>query len=232
LKEKVKYHQDPKRIVYQPQRWELLKKLRDEAFHVRQRLPVPSHVYGSVARGDVHPGSDIDIIIFETVPSYRLELELERPFLARELVQATPNALIKGHIHLSERVTVTFPLVPMNDVEMDFYRYSGCISSERMGGLERVAGVSKGLVLVEPTEEGHLERSLLDDPHGCLKLLGVSGDIIQERVRVLTRRDKVGRTGVFLKAELGEEESFEQKLKTIADSNNIVRRFLKQRGVT
>ena len=218
--------------MYSDQHWKLLEKLRDEAFEIQRRLCVPSSVYGSVARGDVHQGSDIDIIIFEAAPSYRLELGLDQSPLSREIVQATPNALIKGHIHLSELLTITFPLVPMKDLEMDFYRYSGCLAGTRLEGRERVAGVSKALVLVEPTKEGHLECSLLNDPHSCLKLLGVSGDIIQERVRVLTRRDKVGRTGVFLKAELGEEESFEQKLKTIADSNNIVRRFLKQRGVT
>jgi len=195
---------------------------------MQQRLPVPSYVYGSVARGDVHPGSDIDIILFEPVQSYLLELNLD--YLSREIVQATPNALVKAHIHVSDLLTVTFPLVGMGDMEQDFYRFSGCAGADRIAGLERVPGVSKRLVLVEPTEKGHVERSLLDDPHGCTRLLGVSPDIIQERVRVLTRRDRVGRTGVFLRADVREEESFEGRLKAIADSNNVVRRMLKRRG--
>jgi len=230
LKEKVTYHQDPKRVVYDRDRWDTLRQLRNEADEIRKKLPVTSFVYGSVARGDVHPGSDIDIILFESMPSYMLELDPDLNYLSREIVQATPNALVKAHIHVSHRITITFPLVPMADIERDFYRYSGCIETTKMSGFQRVAGVSKKLVLVEPTEEGHMERSLLDDPHGCTKILGVSHDIIDERVRVLTRRDKVGRTGVFLRADVPEEESFEQRLKAIADSNNVVRRMLKQRG--
>ena len=228
MKEKITYHQDPKRVEYDRDRWDTLRQLRNEADEIRKKLPVASYVYGSVARGDVHPGSDIDIILFECIPSYLLELELS--YLSREIVQATPNALVKAHIHVSHRITITFPLVAMADIENDFYRFSGYIESVKMNGFQRVAGVTKKLILVEPTEEGHVERSLLDDPHGCSKILGVSHDIIEERVRVLTRRDKLGRTGVFLRAGVPEEESFEQKLKAIADSNNIVRRMLKQRG--
>lgn len=228
MKEKVTYHQDPKRVIYDRDHWSILRRLRDEANEIQRHLPVPSFVYGSVARGDVHAGSDIDIIIFENIPSYQLELNLR--YHSREIVQATPNALIKAHIHVTGRMTITFPLVPMADIERDFYRYSGCVDSSRMGSLDRVPGVSKKLVLVEPTEDGHMERSLLDDTHGCTRILGVSHDIINERVRVLTRRDRVGRTGVFLRADVAEEESFEAKLKSIADSNNIVRRMLKQRG--
>ncbi len=231
LKEKVTYHQDPKRVVYDDQHWRLLEKLRAESLELQQRLPCSSVVYGSVARGDVHPGSDIDILIFQDIPSYRLELALDGDYLSREIVQATPNALMKAHIHLSENVTVTFPLAPMTDLEMDFYRFSGCVETGELARGSRVPGVSKRLVLVEPEEDGHRERSLLDDPHGCTRLLGVSPAIIEERVRVLTRRDKVGRTGVFLRATLREEESFEQRLKAIADGNNVVRRMLKQRGV-
>lgn len=228
MKEKVTYHQDPKRVIYDRSHWTLLQRLRDETYDIQQQLPCPSFVYGSVARGDVHAGSDIDIILFETIPSYHLELNLE--YHSREIVQATPNALIKAHIHMSDRVTITFPLVAMNDIERDFYRYSGCLASAGIPLGERVPGVSKKLVLVEPNETGHMERSLMDDPHGCTRILGVSHDIIDERVRVLTRRDKVGRTGVFLRSDIPEDDSFEGTLKSIADSNNIVRRMLKQRG--
>ncbi|MCK4445124.1 MAG: nucleotidyltransferase domain-containing protein, partial [Thermoplasmata archaeon] len=67
MKEKVVYHQDPKSIVYDSAHWNLLRELRDEGFDISQRLPVPSFIYGSIARGDVHAGSDIDIIMLEPV---------------------------------------------------------------------------------------------------------------------------------------------------------------------
>lgn len=232
MKEKVTYHQDPKRAVYDQDHWDLLQNLRSEALKVIEDLPFQSYVYGSIARGDVHPGSDIDIILFENIPSYQLELSID--YVSREIVQATPNALIKAHIHVNDRAVITFPMVAMNDIEQDFYRFSGCLDTQRItgrtGDRDRVPGISKRLLLIEPTEDGHIERSLLDDLHGSTKKLGISADIIQERVRVLTRRDKVGRTGVFLKVDVREDESFEQRLQKIADRNNIVRRMLQQRG--
>lgn len=213
--------------MYDSAHWNLFRRLRDEAFETSQRLPLESYVFGSLARGDVHAGSDIDIIMFEPVSSYLVELNLD--YESREIIQATPNAPIKAHIHVSDRVTVTFPMVNMTETERDFYGFSGCIGSERITDFDREPGVSKKLLLIEPTEKGHDERALLDDPYGCRRVLGVSSDIIDERVRVLTRRDKVGRTGVFLKSDVMEGESIEEHLKAIADRNNIVRRMLKRR---
>ena len=45
-----------------------------------------------------------------------------------------------------------------------------------------------------------------------------------DRVRALTRRDEVGRTGVFLKRELGPDECFEEVLRRLADRNPAVRK--------
>lgn len=228
LKEKITYLKDPTKTFYDSEHWDLFHHLRDEAFKIQKRLPIPSYIYGSLARGDVHSKSDIDIILFEILPSYIVELNLE--FLSREIVQATPNAPIKAHIHINDQITITFPLINMMEVEIDFYRFSGCLHSNFSNSNKRVPGVSKRLILIVPFEQGHVERSLLDDPYECSKKLGVSIDIIQERIRVLTRRDKVGRTGVFLREDVGVDESFEERLKAISDRNNYVRRMLKRRG--
>jgi predicted nucleotidyltransferase len=228
LKEKVTYIKEPTKIVYDDGHWDLFHRLRDEAFEFQKKLPTKSYIFGSLARGDVHPKSDIDIVLFETIPSYQVELNIN--FQSREIVQATPNALIKAHIHVTHNLTITFPMVNMTDLEMDFYRFSGCYRYDSAEKNKRVPGVSKRLILVEPTSVGHVERSILDAPHESSKILGVSADIIQERIRVLTRRDKVGRTGVFLRADVGEGESFEERLQAIASRNNYVRRMLKRRG--
>jgi predicted nucleotidyltransferase len=228
LKEKITYLKDPTKTFYDNEHWKLFHSLRAEAVYVQKKLPVQSFIYGSLARGDVHSKSDIDIILFENIPSYQIELNLD--YLSREIVQATPNAPIKAHIHVNDQVTITFPLTNLTELEIDFYRFSGCLPSIHSNSKTRVPGISKKLILIEPFEEGHVERSLLDDPYKCSKILGVSLDIIQERIRVLTRRDKVGRTGVFLRDDVGKDESFEERLKILGDNNNYVRRMLKRRG--
>jgi len=60
-------------------------------------------------------------------------------------------------------------------------------------------------------------------------LLGISTEAVLDRVRALLRRDEVGRTGVFLKRELGPDESFEAVLADIAAENPAVRRRLARR---
>ena len=56
------------------------------------------------------------------------------------------------------------------------------------------------------------------------KLLNVSIDIVRERSQVLNRRDRIGRTGVYLNRRLMLDESFEQVLKEISDKDSNVRR--------
>jgi predicted nucleotidyltransferase len=58
------------------------------------------------------------------------------------------------------------------------------------------------------------------------KSLGVSLDIVNQRVRVLTKRDDIGRTGVYLKRVLDKNESFEQVIKRISDKDPVVRKRL------
>ena len=41
------------------------------------------------------------------------------------IVQATPTYAMKAHIEVSERITVTFPLMEMRTVEREFYRFGG-----------------------------------------------------------------------------------------------------------
>ncbi|MEM4204547.1 MAG: hypothetical protein QXS54_10805, partial [Candidatus Methanomethylicaceae archaeon] len=55
--------------------------------------------------------------------------------------------------------------------------------------------------------------------------------LINERIRVLTRRDEIGRTGIYFKIELRDDENFEEKLRERAAKDPSLRRLLSQRGM-
>jgi predicted nucleotidyltransferase len=110
--------------------------------------------------------------------------------------------------------------------EWEFYRFGGVIDLEELMKDRRVAGVDKRLLLIEPTLEGHKESSVIGRERQVAKLLGVSLDLVEERIRVLGRRDRIGRTGVYLNRQLSPEENFEEVLKQISEKDPIIRRRL------
>ena len=94
----------------------------------------------------------------------------------------------------------------------------------------RVPGVDKRLVLIEPTPEGHIEYSIIGREAEAARKIGVSVETVLERVRVLMRRDEIGRTGVFVKVELEPWDSIEEVAKRIARDNPLFRRALRERA--
>jgi hypothetical protein len=218
-------------VIYSPERWQILEKKRDRAKEIMRRLErrsIPSIVYGSVARGDVVPDSDVDIFIPVKVPSFLIEISLEGlNVLQRRVVQATPNYAIKGEITLDDDTTLSFPLVNLKDREIDFYTFGGAINLSELKNNKRVAGVDKRLVLIMPNEKGHSEIPINEmDEAELSKILGVGIDIILERKRVLERRREVGRTGVFMCETVPDAESFESFIREMAKRNPAVRRRL------
>ena len=223
---------EPREIHYTQEHWKHLQVLRSTALEILNKLEsngLKPFVYGSVARGDTTKSSDIDIIVLRPVPSYRLELVLGQP-LKRELVQATPSMVLKGHIHLPENIVVTFPLFKLRSREEDFYRWGGLIDNNGLKSDTRVPGVDKRLVLIEPIKKGHLEQGVIGQEQEVSKKLNVNIGIAQERVRVLTRRDNVGRTGVYLTRTLNDDQSFEAVAKNLQDSDPALRRTIQRRG--
>ena len=90
-----------------------------------------------------------------------------------------------------------------------------------------MCGVNKKLLLITPTESGHRESSIIGREGETAKLLKLSIYTVQERIQVLSRRDKVGRTGIYLQRVLAPEESFGEVLKKIIDKDaNVRRRYL------
>ena len=221
------------RVVYNEERWKLLCELRKKAKKIMEALEkfnLSCIVHGSIARGDVTAKSDIDIFIPSPPSSFMVETALEQagiPINRRVIVQATPSYAIKAYIEIEENVSVSFPLVKLRPIEREFYRFGGEISLEELKRNVRVPGVDKRLMLIEPTSDGHVESSVIGREEEVARLLGVSTDIVWDRVNALTRRDNVGRTGVFLERELSPKESFELVLKRIADKNPAVRRRIR-----
>ncbi len=220
-------------VVYSEKHWRLLLKLRQEATEIMGALEKGSLsciTHGSLARGDVSINSDIDVFIPDPSGSFLIESALERAGLTvnqRLLVQATPTYAAKGYIELAPQRVVSFPLMKMRSLERDFYRFGGEATRQNLRKDERVAGVDKRLMLIEPTQRGHVESSIVDRENAVAKLLGVSVETVLDRVHALLRRDEVGRTGVFVKRELASDETFEMALQRLVDENPAVRRRLR-----
>jgi len=222
---------DTRVVTYDETHWNNLHRLRAKALSVMKKIEevgIRPLVHGSVARGDVSLSSDIDIVLLQQVSSYKVELTLGEYHL-RELVQATPSTVMKGHIHLEGDIVVSFPIFKTFTREEEFYRWGGIIDSEAIEKAVRVPGVDKRLILIEPTPTGHIESGVIDNEHIVAKKLDVNIDIAHERVRVLTRRDTVGRTGVYLNYELKEFESFEEVAKRLQDEDPALRRTIEKR---
>ncbi len=224
VREKVVRFRDATKVVYNEERWKILRTLRDNARNIMRKLPVRSYVHGSLARGDVTRKSDIDIIILEEIPSYLVESYVE--YESRYIVQATPNSAIKAVYELSPYASIVFPLTPLNQREIEFYDFGG---KSDLSGDERVMGVNKKLLFVEPIYDGHIEWSVIGREYEAAKKLGIGIETVKERIRVLTRRDKIGRTGIYMKKYVPPEKSVEEYLKNISDRDPIVRRVVRGR---
>jgi len=220
-------------IVYDRKRWKLLDKLRAEAAEIMEaldRVRISSTVHGSIARGDVSAKSDIDVFVPQVPSSFAIEMSLEGagfPVSRRILVQATPTYTVKGFIEIDEQRHVSFPLAKLRRTEREFYRFGGEATLEMLRLKIRAPGVDKRLMLVEPADNGHVESSIVGREESVAGLLGISVDTVLNRVRTLLRRDRVGRTGLFIERELLPEETFESVLKKLADENPAVRRRLR-----
>jgi uncharacterized protein len=227
-------HGEYKEVTYSSTRWEQLKALRNKAVGVMAALEMfhlQSVTHGSIARGDVKVGSDVDVFIPEVQNSFLVETALEKAKIAvssRFIVQATPSYAMKAHIEIDNLTTVSFPLMEMRRVEREFYRFGGEANIAKLKGNVRVAGVDKRLMLIEPTDKGHVESNVIGREELAAKMLRISAETVLDRVHALLKRDTVGRTGVFIKKEVGQDETFELALKKISDLNPAVRRRIKK----
>jgi len=226
-------HAERLEIHYNKQHWQQLKTLRFEATKIMEILEkenIATITHGSIARGDITTKSDIDIFIPNPPSSFTIETTLERADIQinrRLIIQATPYYALKGYIEIDKQQAVSFPLVKMRRVERDFYRFGGETNLATLKENKRAAGVDKRLMLIEPTTKGHIESNIVSREEEIAKLLKISLETVLDRIHALLRRDKIGRTGVFIEKELTPNETFEMALKKLAETKPEVRRRLK-----
>ncbi|MBY8983126.1 MAG: nucleotidyltransferase domain-containing protein [Candidatus Lokiarchaeota archaeon] len=217
-------------IIYSDEQWKIFEEKRIQAIkllEIFERQSFNPYVYGSVARGDVDESSDIDIIIPHKIPSFKIEFILNNNNInnyTKEIIMATPNDSIKYYIHLSELECITIPLTKLDRTSLEFYSFGGKVNYNQLKNMVRVPGIDKNLKLVIPTKKGHKELSIIDQESIAAKKVGVSIQTINERKRVLLRRKRYGKTGVFLKRELSLDETPEDILEKIARKNSIIRK--------
>ena len=225
-------------VNYQASQWARLGSLRERAIKVTNALASWSQIaltHGSVARGDVDDKSDVDVLIPSNANTQLVEAALETSgftIFSKEIGQATPSHSPKAHFYLDPEQTtsVTVPLTPFRSLEQEFYAFGGKVGLAKLKNNVRSPGCTKRLILIEPTAEGHFESSVVGREGEVAKILGVSIAIVQERVRVLTRRDTVGRTGMYLRIPVRDGESFDEVLRTRVDSDPALRRTLRGRS--
>jgi len=189
-------------------------------------------VYGSIARGDVREGSDVDIWIPSPPSPTVVQAVLERRGIRirrREIIQATPSYAAKAYLYTEPGRGYSLPLVELRASEAEFYRFAGSLSYQRLQTEARVPGVDKRLMLIEPTETGHKESTIQGREGRVAGLLGVDIKIVQERVRTLERRGKVGRTGVYIKRVLADDEDFGAVFEDLVMSKPALRRRMRQK---
>ncbi|MGC9778906.1 MAG: nucleotidyltransferase domain-containing protein [Candidatus Heimdallarchaeota archaeon] len=221
-------------VKYSSEHWQLLSKLRADALRIMEKLAhhnIQAILYGSITRGDVSETSDIDLFIPYQLSSFNVELALQQEGLSiygKKIVQATPKHLVKAHIYLSEVICVTFPLTSIREREFEFIQFGGSVNLDELKSDNRVPGVDKRLLLIEPTDEGHRESPVTGFESIVAKKVGVSVGLVRERVRILTTRDKVGRTGVYLDFELSLDENIDEAFKGLKDKDPIIRRRANQ----
>ncbi|MDP7207875.1 MAG: nucleotidyltransferase domain-containing protein [Candidatus Bathyarchaeota archaeon] len=214
---------------YTASHWNLLNSLRDEALEMMRPLHqrhIQALAYGSIARGDVKPTSDIDIIIPNPPAPSIIEtlIEAETSISLRMIIQATPKYAAKAYIHTAQDRSYSLPLVPLRSHERDFYSFAGSVDNSHLGNDNRVPGVTKALKLITPTPQGHLERAVSGREGFTAKALGISVTAVHNRIRTLQRRKKIGRTGVYIQRILHPEEGFGDVYQKLARIRPSLRR--------
>jgi len=224
-------------VVYTRERWRILGEKREKARRVMKLLSIAGYnpiVHGSIARGDVDEDSDIDIVIpYNIQPSlliYVLERGGYRPY-SIEIIQATPSYTPKVYINLDPdgEMIVSLPLAKMSRREREFYKWGGELDLEGVEKGIRVPGVNKELKLIIPTRRGHIEEDVIGREGIVARTLGISVETVEERVRVLTRRRELGRTGVFLKVEVDSEYPIEYTIDRLSREVPAFRRKIEGR---
>jgi hypothetical protein len=221
-------------VEYDSSEWSILLDKRRRATYLMEILSKTGYkpyVYGSIARGDVHPNSDIDITFLAYIDPSLIEtslinagIEIMRRFIVMATPRYTPKAYIWLHPEGMEQVS-TFISKPQGR-SVDFYRFGGLLDYNGLRVNSRVSGVNKRLMMIEPFDKGHVEWCIVGREGEAASKLNVSQEIVIERVRVLTRRRRVGHTGVYIEYELDPRETFGEAINYLKKENRFFRKIV------
>jgi len=226
-------------VRYSSYRWRILSELRSRAKELMSifvRYGYKPYVYGSVARGDVKKISDVDITFLHMVDPSIIETILsESGFYihAKFIVMATPTYTPKAYLwlDLEGKEQISFFISNPQPRSVDFYKFGGLLDYNGLLNNLRVVGVDKRLMLIQPTNDGHIESCIIGREGEVAKILNVSQEVVLERVRKLSRRGEIGRTGVYLEYKLSPQESLTEAITYLRRTNKYFRRMTEERRV-
>ncbi|HWQ16776.1 MAG TPA: nucleotidyltransferase domain-containing protein [Sulfolobales archaeon] len=225
MRDKVDLRGKAAEVIYDEERLRILDRLRRIAIEILESLKecgIEGYAYGSIARGDVDKESDVDIAIIHDIPTNILRLCIEKKWriYRGEIIMATPTRtpILYLYLDIEGRISISKHLWKPSTTEYEFYKFGGMASLDQLLLGQRVPGVNKRLRLIIPTERGHIERDVIGHEAEVARILGISVETVAERVRVLTRRDRLGRTGVFFKAIFDGDSSIEEVIRGICKS--------------
>ena len=86
-------------------------------------------------------------------------------------------------------------------------------------------------MLIEPIAEGHIEIPVVGNEGYVAKRLGVSINVVFDRVEALTKRAREGHTGLFMEIEVPLSMSVEAFLKILCRENKFFREKVSRYGL-
>ena len=229
-----------RRIVYDENRWNILRKKRFSAIKMLKTLSscgiINPIVHGSVARGDVDEHSDVDVALLRPYSPSLLELCIERrgySIYSKKIVMPTPIHTPKLYIYLDpfEELIISDPLAELSPIEVEFYKFSGMVEYNDLLRDVRVAGVDKRLMLIEPVEDGHVETPVVGNEGYVARRLGVSIEVVLDRVEALTKRVREGHTGLFIEYEVPPNTNTEAYIEFLCRENSLFRDRVRDYGL-
>jgi len=201
-----------KRVVYSKAHWRRLSALRSEARQILAclgRHGIEGVVIGSIARGDVHEKSDVDVFVTGVFQYYIVEEALLSCGFYIEyarIVKATPHSGVRLVYSLGARRFINIPVTIEKREEEEFIKYAGYLTVSDIEKNVRKPGINKKLVLIIPTKRGHEEHNIWGIEAEAARLLGISLSTIEERINARRRRFSKGRSGLFIDLTVRPEE--------------------------
>ncbi len=227
-------------VIYDESHWKIFREKRLKSIRILEALRRCginlAIAHGSIARGDIDIGSDVDVSLLKPYPYGITKLCLENSgfkIYNIVIIQPTPKHTPKIYLYLDhlEEQSVSIPIVELEPIEIEYYRFSGMVTLDDLYMDRRVCGVNKKLMFIEPTDRGHREFPVIGYEGYIAKRLGVSISVVMDRVEALTRRIREGHTGLFIEREIPYFEEIEKAIDDLCNENTLFKRRVERYGL-